>query len=177
MVEIRINKRSTEGVLARESASWRGQLQRATFLLSVSYTCFLSLLMLTQFFHSTTWHFLDPLANPWDTKVRHNPVAPVKVIEHECDHRKPCRASFPCGFPTRTAAADGAVRAGLHGRGVRGLPLPAQQPDGRAAARGRGLPHAARLLDPHRADPASQFQTPEPCVQGLDRSICCDKSL
>ena len=66
MVEIKINKRTTEGQLARDSASFKGQLRRAGFLLSVSFTCFLALLLLTQFFHSASWQLVDPSGNPWD---------------------------------------------------------------------------------------------------------------
>jgi endonuclease/exonuclease/phosphatase family metal-dependent hydrolase len=60
--EVTINKRTTAGQLYRESATLTSQCARAGYLFSVAYTCFLSFLMVTQFFSCVTWHFLDPAA-------------------------------------------------------------------------------------------------------------------
>lgn len=58
--EVTINKRTTAGQLYRESSTLASQCSRAGYLFSVSYTCFLSFLMVTQFQASVAWHFLDP---------------------------------------------------------------------------------------------------------------------
>ena len=67
--EVTINKRTTAGQLHRESATLWSQVSRAGYLFSVSYTCFLSLLMLTQFFACVTWHFLDPATPEWSSST------------------------------------------------------------------------------------------------------------
>jgi endonuclease/exonuclease/phosphatase family metal-dependent hydrolase len=64
-MEVTINKRTTVGHLERESVSLSSQVSRAAFLLSTSYTCFLSMILTTQFLHSVTWHILDPREDPW----------------------------------------------------------------------------------------------------------------
>jgi endonuclease/exonuclease/phosphatase family metal-dependent hydrolase len=68
-MEVTIHKRTTAGRLERESISLSSQISRAGFLISVSYTCFLSLLILTQFIHSVTWHVLDPAGSPWSSSA------------------------------------------------------------------------------------------------------------
>jgi len=64
-MEVTINKRTTTGHLERESVSVSSQISRAAFLFAVSYTCFVSMLMLTQFVHSVMWHFIDPEEDPY----------------------------------------------------------------------------------------------------------------